>query len=119
MHQVGMSAATRPLQQVAVCDGSPLLLAIRRANVRFCADFWAALHVDWPLTRQHAPPACMCSASVLRLAIPSAVLATALHSSLWGGTPPAVVAVAEVAAWGGTIIAGGTEVWKILEGFRG
>lgn len=59
------------------------------------------------------------SASVLRLAIPSAVLATALHSSLWGGTPPAVVAVAEVAAWGGTIIAGGTEVWKILEGFRG
>ncbi|KAL4440388.1 hypothetical protein ABPG75_003389 [Micractinium tetrahymenae] len=59
------------------------------------------------------------SASVLRLALPSAVLATALHGSLWGGSPPAAAAAAEAAAWGGTVVAAGTEVWKILEGFRG
>ncbi len=73
--------------------------------------------VDPSATTTHGLRAC--SASVLRLAVPSAILATVLHGSLWGGTPPAVATVAEVAAWGGAIVAGGTEVWKILEGFRG
>lgn len=63
-----------------------------------------------------APP---CSASVLQLAFPASLLVLLLHGSLWGGAPPGPVGALEAAAVAGAVVAGGTEVWKILEGFQG
>ena len=60
-----------------------------------------------------------CSSSALRLALPAALLGVVLHGRLWGGAPPGPIAIAEAAAWGGAVVAGGTEIWKILEGFQG
>jgi hypothetical protein len=59
------------------------------------------------------------SATVLRVSLPSAVLAAALHGAVWGGAPPAAVGAAGAAAAAGAAVAGATEVWKMLEGFQG
>lgn len=59
------------------------------------------------------------SATVLKATLPAALLAFALHSSVWGGAPPGPVAAAEAAAYAGAAVAAGTELWKILEGFQG
>lgn len=59
------------------------------------------------------------SASTLQLTLPAALLAAALQGSLWGGAPPPAVEAAGAAACAGAAVAAGTEVWKVLEGFRG
>ena len=53
------------------------------------------------------------------MTVPAALLGLFLHSTVWGGSPPQLVVVAEAAAWVGAVAAGSTEVWKVLEGFQG
>jgi len=64
-------------------------------------------------------PLLLCSATVLKATLPAALLAFALHGSVWGGGPPGPVAAAEAAAYAGAAVAAGSELWKILEGFQG
>jgi hypothetical protein len=59
------------------------------------------------------------SASTLQLTLPAALLAAALQGSLWGGAPPPAVVAAGAVAFAGAAVAAGTEVWKVVEGFRG
>lgn len=59
------------------------------------------------------------SAKVLQLTVPLALMASLLHGTLWGGTPPPLVGAGEAAAYAGAAVAAGSEVWKVLEGFQG
>ncbi|KAL4856399.1 hypothetical protein ACK3TF_003199 [Chlorella vulgaris] len=59
------------------------------------------------------------SDNILAVTLPTALLALALHGSLWGSTPPPAVVAAEAAVAAGAAIATATAVWKILEGFQG
>jgi len=79
---------------------------------------WSACTRHLEVTNQ-SPSAFLrgCSASVLQLTLPAALLAAALHGSVWGGAPPPPVAAAEAAAYAGAAIAGASEVSGWLGGW--
>lgn len=111
-------------------DAKEAWLSIRLIGLRLqslCPSAMACAAADRMLLHGQTPTATMppphplglCSASTLQATLPAALLALALHSSVWGGAPPAPVAAAELAAYAGAAIAASTEIWKILDGLQG
>ena len=104
------------MQQTSSADARLSAKACARRRQHSCS----CAHVS---TSDAAPPAAripiLRSAAVLQITLPASLLALLLHNTLWSGGVPAPVAAAEAAAAAGALVACGSEVWKILEGFRG
>lgn len=108
MHQVGCCCGL-------CCSGCTEVRHLPcRMSGKLVENLGPTEHVNSCVT---APP--LCSATVLKATLPAALLAFALHGSVWGGAPPGPVAAAEAAAYAGAAVAAGSELWKILEGFQG